>query len=1812
MFLRTASLFFVLVAFASISFADGLIPERRMTMSRDMDFYGSDLTNIFDTTFDACTRACLANSSCKAFTFNTKSNACFPKSKITKAEPFEGATSVKVTEVAQSVLAQAQVRRADADFLRDSDVLDAFRYASKMAKTYAANDYSADQFVVAATDARNDKKPDTAMRFVGAALTVDDRSDLWAQFARDAAATAKQDKSKRRTFNAIYLKAAINAYLRAPNAPMSVTALSLVADAYERNGRGREMIAPLRLAQLLHPRDDIAKSLDRAIGLYGFNLADTDVQSDNLEPRICVSFSEALSKTTDYAPYVKSQIEGVSIEVQGRQICVGGLNHGERYSITFREGMPAASGEILRKPVEITQYVRDRTPSVRFPGRAYILPSSGDAALPVIAVNADTLDLTLFKVTDRNILRTMENDFFSKPLNYYGEREFRRSVGVEIWKGTGEVQSEINQDITTRLPMAKIVGKMTPGVYALKAAVKGADTDESLPATQWFVITDLGLTSLQGVDGLHVFVRGLSDVGAREGVSVSLISRANEVLETIETDARGYALFAPGLTRGVGAAAPGLLTAQMGEDFAFLSLRDPEFDLSDRGVEGRPPALPVDLFVTTERGAYRPGEVINVLALARGNTSKAIENLALTATLRRPDGVEYSRVTQQDAGAGGRMFALPLSPDVSRGTWTLAIFADPDAPALSTQRILVEDFLPERIDATLTLPEGPIETARATPSLGIEARYLFGAPGADLAVDGDVILRATSSLKGFNGYRFGRYDEPFRTQRGWLASGIRTNVDGTAKATLELPDLTEVMQPLEAEIIVRVREGSNRPIERRIKRSLLLGASLIGVKPGFKDTLSEGSNADFQVIALAPDLTRQEMKVRWTINRVRTEYQWYSDYGNWHWDPITTRTRVASDEALVSVGDPLRVSTPVEWGEYEIKVERLDGPYVATSMSFYAGWYASADTAQTPDLLEASLDKPRYRPGDTATLRIVSRYAGTALVTVLSNRLIDMKAVEVSEGENLITLPVTDEWGSGAYVSASVIRPMDAERGQNPARALGLSHAEIDPGSAKLVATFMTSGEAAPRGPLNARLKVENAGGTETYVMIAAVDQGILNLTGFTPPQASEHYFGQRKLGIAIRDVYGRLIDGTSGALGTVRSGGDATSQLRAKSPPPREDLVAYVAGPIKVDADGIAEANFKLPAFNGSVRLMAVVWSKDGVGEADAEVLVRDPVVATVTLPRFLAPKDKSQLLLEIVHADGPSGTMPLSVKATGAALLGKTPASVVLGDKETVRLNVPFEVVGSESVTIDVALTLPNGRILTQTHHIDVRRNDPVIQRRSQFALAAGSTFTLDENAFAGFASGSASVTLAAGPLARFDAPGLLNALDRYPYGCTEQVTSKALPLLYLDQVAQAMSLESHDGISGRISQSISLVLTNQSSNGAFGLWRPSRGDLWLDAYVTDFLSRARAQGHVVPQIAFRQALDNLRNQVNSAADFEEGGEGLAYAMLVLAREGAASIGDLRYYADVKADEFATALGVAQLGAALSFYGDSTRADAMFRIADRKLKSADSDKKRWRSDYGSHLRDTAAVLTLAVESGSKVLNIAKMGAQIAPQVGDVIGRSTQESVWTLLAANALLQREGSSLTLNGQAVDGPLVKVLEEDAQEPVRIENTSVEETVVTLTAFGVSDAPVAAGGNGYRITRDYYDLDGNSVNISAVESGTRLVAVITVTPFDKHQARLMVNDPLPAGFEIDNPNLLRSGDVRALSWLKTKANVRNTEFRDDRFLAAVDHYGNASFQLAYILRAVAPGDYHHPAASVEDMYRPFFRARTSEGRVRVVQP
>ena len=566
--------------------------------------------------------------------------------------------------------------------------------------------------IAAATAAEQAGDLATAARDYAAAVIRSDDADGWRDLARVWLAMAeapdapddREASEQRERLAQDAAAAALNAYLRSDGDPARATALETLARALEARGMGRAMIPALRLAQQLAPRDETARLLDHALTTYGFRVVDHTVDFEAASPRLCVTFSEDLAGAgVDYAPFVR--VEGhpdLPVEAEDAQLCVEGIEHGQSYRLAVREGLPSAAGETLRRTAEIEAYVRDRSPSVRFVGRAYVLPQSAEAAIPVVTTNLAEVELRIWRVGERSLMPAINDDLFGQAIGQWTEDRLRDRIGEAVWTGTAEVpgtaDANINADVTTALPIGEAVGTFEPGVYVMTARIPGQGEAWENAATQWFIVTDLGLASMSGTDGLHVFVRALSDAGAVEGATVRLLARNNQVLAEAASDAQGYARFAPGQTRGQGGNAPALVTVEgsgeLAGDFAFLDLTKPPFDLSDRGVEGRAAPGPVDVFATTERGVYRPGEVVHMTVLARDAQAEALPGLPLIAVVTRPDGVEYHRALLPDQGAGGRAHSVRLGQGVPTGMWTLRLYADPEADPVARQAFLVEGLHP--------------------------------------------------------------------------------------------------------------------------------------------------------------------------------------------------------------------------------------------------------------------------------------------------------------------------------------------------------------------------------------------------------------------------------------------------------------------------------------------------------------------------------------------------------------------------------------------------------------------------------------------------------------------------------------------------------------------------------------------------------------------------------------------------------------------------------------------------------------------------------------------------------------------------------------------------------------------------------------------------------------------------------------------------------------------------------------------------------------------------------------------------------------
>src|SRR6201995_1128348 len=353
--------------------------------------------------------------------------------------------------------------------------------------------------------------------------------------------------------------AAYIAYPRAGNAGEEADALAVLGRALSDRKLWRPALDTLRLSLDIKEVAEVRGQYEKLRDDHGFRLLDYTVDSDSASPRACFQFSEDLAKRTDFSPFLAlAGTDKPALSAEEKQLCVEGLKHGERYNINLRAGLPSTVKESLPKSAEFNIYVRDRKPFVRFTGRAYVLPRTGQRGIPLVSVNTPSVSVQVFRIGDRNLINTVIDSDFQKALSSYQLNDLGNERGVKVWSGELATASTLNQDVTTAFPVDQALGDLQPGVYVMTARAKGPGSDDDGQlATQWFIVSDLGLTAFSGNDGIHVFVNSLASADPIGRAEVRLVARNNEILATRKTDDAGHVVFEAGVARGRGGPVPG-------------------------------------------------------------------------------------------------------------------------------------------------------------------------------------------------------------------------------------------------------------------------------------------------------------------------------------------------------------------------------------------------------------------------------------------------------------------------------------------------------------------------------------------------------------------------------------------------------------------------------------------------------------------------------------------------------------------------------------------------------------------------------------------------------------------------------------------------------------------------------------------------------------------------------------------------------------------------------------------------------------------------------------------------------------------------------------------------------------------------------------------------------------------------------------------------------------------------------------------------------------------------------------------------------
>ena len=1582
----------------------------------------------------------------------------------------------------------------------------------------------------------------------------------------------------------------------------------------------------------------------------------SEVQLDGASALV-LSFSVPLDPEQDFSRVVHL-VDKKSGKVDGawelspglKELRLRHLEPQRELVLTVESGLTALNKATFGKAYEKQLTTRDIAPGVGFASRGSLLPGKVVQGLPVMALNVNSVDVNFYRVKPESLPSFVSQWEYRSSLTNWESDQLLKMADL-VYTGRFDLNPARNTREKLLLPLSDIKPLQQPGVYL--AVMNQAGHYNYSNAATLFTLSDVGLSLHRYHNRLDLFTQSLENGAAQSGVELRLLNEKGQVLAEAKTDADGHASLE-------GHKEAALVLARLGEQTSLLDLTLPALDLAEFQIGGET-GYSKQFFMFGPRDLYRPGETLILNALLRDGDGKPLPAQPVKLEVVKPDG-QVARTLVAEPKNGLYQLVWPIDSRAPTGAWHIRANTGDNLPR--DWRFQVEDFMPERLALKINAQDTPVAPDAAV-TFDVTGYYLYGAPASGNSLQGQLFLRpmrdAVAQLPGF---QFGNIAEQNLSRS---LDEVHLTLDEQGRSQIEAPSQwSESRSPLRVILQASLLESGGRPVTRRVEQAVWPAQNLPGIRPQFGDKavydyrtdstvnqpmVDENGNAGFDIVYVNSQGVKQAVSgLQVRLIRERRDYYW-----NWSendgWQSQFDQTDLVENEQTVNLAadETGKVSFPVEWGSYRLEVKAPDE--AMSSVRFWAGysWQDNSEGASgspRPDRVTLKIDKPAYQPGDVIKLHIAAPAAGKGYAMVeSSDGPLWWQEIDVPQAGLDVTIPVDKAWARhDLYLSALVVRPGDKSRSATPKRAVGLLHLPLGDESRRLALSLDAPQKMRPNQPLTVKVKAAAHNGEmpkQINVLLSAVDSGVLNITDYVTPDPWQAFFGQKRYGADIYDIYGQVIEG-QGRLAALRFGGDGDELNRGGKPPVNHvTIIAQQAQPVMLDANGEGTVMLPIGDFNGELRVMAQAWTDDRFGSSEGKVVVAAPVIAEMSTPRFMASGDVSRLALDVTNLTDAAQTLTVQLSASGLLQLetGDAERQLQLAPKVRQTVFIPVRAgqgYGDGEVDARISgVNLPGETFtpLAKQWKIGVRPAFAAQTVNSGAALGPGETWSPAAQHTQGLDGATLSGQLLLSGQAPLNVARYIRELKAWPYGCLEQTTSGLFPSLYTS-AAQLKALgiqgESDEQRRAAVDVGIARLLEMQRDDGGFGLWdREGPEEYWATVYATDFLVRAGEQGYSVTPQALNNAnarlLHYLQDPGVMALRYSDNTPASkfavqAYAGLVLARQQKAPLGALRELWDQRAAA-RSGLPLVQLGIALKLMGDAPRAEDAIATG---LETGRSEQAGWLGDYGSPLRDSALKLALLQEN--KLLPQAQNAliATLSEEAYSQRWMSTQENNALFLAGRNLQSQPAqwqAQTTLPGQFLkgDAPLTTPLTGEQIAALQVTNTGTAPLWLRLDSAGYPLQAPAAASNVLHIERHILDSKGQPKTLDRLKSGELVMVWLDVWA-DKTVPDALVVDLLPAGLELENQNLANASaslsnseaEVQNLISRMQQMDIQHLEFRNDRFVAALPVNEGEHATLVYLARAVTPGSYTLPAPQVESMYVPQWRANGAGGQLLSVTP
>lgn len=1501
------------------------------------------------------------------------------------------------------------------------------------------------------------------------------------------------------------------------------------------------------------------------------------------------------------------------------------------YQVKLRKGLRAIDGSALLRDFTsaVTLAVQNIPPQLGFVGEGCYLTRSGNLNIGVATINVDKVSIDVDKVFANNLvylLNTQDVAQDGRNYYYYDEESGYRgrsdmtAIGKNVHHEDLIVANRPNEEVVTPINIKEYLADNRVGIYRITAREARERWNNS---TRWVVATDLGILVKKAKDDLWVWVNSLTTLKPIDGAELKLLSQNNQTLASAKTNGDGMAIFKNYESSGK-EFQPYLIIASSRNDLSFVELGRRMIPTSDFDIEGAPYLSGgLEAFLYTERGVYRPGETAHLAAIVRGANQTIPPTFPLRFKITGPDGktVIEEKTTLNEQGATELNVTIPDYLLTGKYLVTMLIGEDEEIGRASFN---VEEFVPDRMKVKLTTEKSSY-VAGERISIDVEAMTLFGPPASGRRVQGEVeltplIFTATK----WKAFTFVDETKSFAKQTYQLSD---TLLDDNGRLTYKYNLATDLTAPsaLRGLITATVLEPGGRGVTAYNTVTIHPCSTYVGLRQSHEGYGKPDVEMPIEFVTVNPagePVSGRNIEV--TLSRI----YWHSilkldqrrggyRYASEEVEDVVSKFSVTSENGVGS----FKV-TPNEYGRYRV-VARDTESRASASIWFYAsGWGYAPWALDHPDRIEIDLDKESYKPGETAQIQVRAPFAGKLLLTIEREKVFEYKVVTLKENTGTIKIPITDLYKPNVYVSAHLIRSTDKLDRDTKVRAFGVVPLKVNTDANKLAVNLQVPNEIRPNSKLTISYTVTGQTRTTPYLTIAAVDEGICQLTDFTTPDPQGYFLSKKRLSVESYDMYGIVLPEV---VATISSpSGDLGASKRRRLIPisvARVKPIAFWSGLIRADNQGNGSISFDMPQFNGSVRVMAVAFAGDKFGSVQKNVFVREPIVLTPTFPRFIGSTDELVVPVSVYNGTGSDADFDVNLTATGPInVIGKQTESVrVPKGKE---LPVYFTIKGEQSMgKIEFKLSAKGGGAQAgMTEEVPLRPPVPIVTLAGSGAVTAATpaTFKFPADWIAGTADFNLSIS--AFPAVRFSSS--LQFLLTYPHGCVEQTTSKVFPLLYFNELARLAEPELFKKNSADyfIEEGITKLENLQVSSGAFAYW-PHGGYLndWSSIYATHFLVEARKAGYSVSDRVFDKALGALQS---FARDYhtDRGDEYVTstYACYVLALAGKPDKSSLAYLKN-NALSHLQDYSRCQLAGALALAGDLPTARTLLP----KTILVDDTVKSWESggNFNSPNRARAIMLDILAEIDPSSPQAPKLVESLTKEMNPQ-GRwyTTQENAYALMALGKVMKKQPKSDYTGIVKVDGTQLGQIDNQNYN-FTAKDWAGKELTISVNGIGTcyyywrvdglpSTLKVDEYDDDLLVRRKYLDENGNPADYQSFRQGDMVVAEITVKALNGSLDNVAIIDMLPAGFEIENPRLQSR---KGIGWIGNRAyQPLYLDIRDDRMVVYGNFPDNKEETFYYGIRVVSEGTFIVPPIRGEAMYAPMKASVASSGRIVVRKP